>query len=589
MVGGLIHAGISSNALLPPMPMKSSWKHIYPWIKAAVLNLDSVDSLLRQTVEKISVTYNAACLLWVGMEWGSAEAMRIYGTPDAVAQCAGRLGFTFPIRAEAETSSDNSQVVQFHVRALPTWLLDQQHSPRLMQIETGDLVVPVISRGVISETPAREVTAVTNPLQFVLQLSRSMPNLPLADRIPQSTVGSAPIRPPITSSAIWGWTPEELESIEVICSQMGLAYSALYWRQRLEQSRQQSALIGRISRLLNSTLNPDEIVSRIVAELGYGLQCDRSILVDLRNHPVMILSTWDHPERKLLELEHHPIDQAYWENAIEMFVQGGASYLQIGLDEPEPDPLQDWLQAVGVRSALLVPLFIQEEFFGTVALLSYHHDRIYLLDELQTVRQVADQAAIALTNAQHYQSLWHKKESLQQQNSTLQIEVLRDELTQLMNRRSLEQELERLSTRAVWATQSIFSVIVCDIDYFKLINDAHGHLIGDEVLHALAQRLQSQLRRGTPAYRYGGEEFVIILTETPLDKAIDVAERLRQAISTHAVSTKGGLITATASFGVAQQEVPYDHSAWDVLQRADRALYEAKRQGRDRVYPLKLM
>lgn len=569
--------------------MKSSWKHIYPWIKAAVLNLDTVDSLLRQTVAKISATYDATCLLWVGMEWGSADAMRIYGTPEAVAQCAGHLGFTLPIHVETDFSPDSSQVMQFHVRALPAWLLDQQHSPRLMQIETGDLVVPVMSRGIVLETPAREVAAVSNPLQFVLQLSRSMPNLPLADRIPQSTAfGSAPTCPPLTSSAVWGWTLEELESIEVICSQMGLAYSALYWRQRLEQSRQQAALIGRISRLLNSTLNPDEVVSRIVAELGYGLQCDRSILVDLRKHPVMILSTWDHPERELLPLESHQIEQEYWKNVIEMFVQGGASYLQIGLDELEPDPLQDWLQKIGVRSVLLVPLFIQEEFFGAVALLSYHHDRIYLLDELQTVRQIADQAAIALTNAQHYQSLWHKKESLQQQNSTLKIEVLRDELTQLMNRRSLEQELEQLSTRAVWATQPTFSVIVCDIDYFKLVNDAHGHLIGDEVLYALAQRLQGQLRRGTPAYRYGGEEFVIILTETSLEKAVDVAERLRQAICTHAVSTKEGLIEATASFGVAQQEVPYDQSAWDVLQRADRALYEAKRQGRDRVYPLKL-
>jgi diguanylate cyclase (GGDEF)-like protein len=235
---------------------------------------------------------------------------------------------------------------------------------------------------------------------------------------------------------------------------------------------------------------------------------------------------------------------------------------------------------------LLVPLFIQEEFFGAVALLSYQRDRVYLLDELQTVRQVADQAAIALTNAQHYQSLWRKKEVLLRQNSTLQQEALRDELTQLMNRRALERELEQLSTKAVWMIQPTFSLVICDIDYFKLVNDAHGHLIGDQVLHNLAQRLQSQLRRGTPAYRYGGEEFVVILTETPLSKAIDVADRLRHTIRSTPVQTKIGLIEVTASFGVAQQDAVNDQSAWDVLQRADRALYEAKRQGRDQVQAL---
>ncbi|NJO39484.1 MAG: GGDEF domain-containing protein [Cyanobacteria bacterium CRU_2_1] len=173
------------------------------------------------------------------------------------------------------------------------------------------------------------------------------------------------------------------------------------------------------------------------------------------------------------------------------------------------------------------------------------------------------------------------------QNHSLKQEILRDELTQLMNRRSLERELNQLSTTAIWRIQPIFSVIVCDIDYFKLVNDVYGHLIGDEVLQVLAQRLQGQLRRGTPAYRYGGEEFVVVLTETPLSQAVDVAERLRHTIRSTPIQTKVGLIDITASFGIAQQNISFDSSAWDVLKRADDALYEAKRQGRDRVYVLK--
>lgn len=582
--------------------MKPTWKHIYSWIKTAVLNLESVDCFFSQIVEKIAATYDTDCLLWVGLEWGSADALRVFGTVETVNRFAPHLGVipvVTPVNLD-ESLPDLSfdrpvdrladrqlGVQQFRPRSLPTWLLDQQNSPRLMQLETGELIVPVTFRGTTPDAESRTMAG-GSVVQFLLQLNRSASNsadlITIIDSPPYLSTGIAHQTALQTVATIYGWTSEEIESIEVIGSQIGLAYSALYWRQRLEQSRQQAALVGRISRLLNSTLNPDEILGRIVAELGYGLQCDRSILVDLRLHPVNILAVWDHPDRKLDPLQQHQIDRDYWQNVIEMFMQGGASYLQVSLNDLNSDPLQDWLSEIGVMSVLLVPLFIQEEFFGAVALLSYLEERIYLLDELQTVRQVADQAAIALTNAQHYQSLWRKKETLLQQNNTLQQEVLRDELTQLMNRRSLEREMEQLSTKTVWRIQPPFSIIVCDIDYFKLINDIHGHLIGDEVLCSLAQRLQGQLRRGTAAYRYGGEEFVVILTDTALALAIEVAERLRQAVRSQTVVTKTAELSVTASFGVAQRELSHDQSAWDVLQRADRALYEAKRRGRDQVY-----
>ncbi|NJR40932.1 MAG: sensor domain-containing diguanylate cyclase [Leptolyngbyaceae cyanobacterium CSU_1_4] len=460
----------------------------------------------------------------------------------------------------------------FSPPSLPRWFLDQQYSPQITQLETGDLIIPVTIRGGFLAPTIQELIAVANPLQFVLQLKRpALSTLALGK-----------------GNEIWGWSLEEVDSLEVTCSQLGLAYSALYWRQRLEQSRQQAALIGRISRLLNSTLNPNEIVGRIVAELGHGLNCDRSILVDLRQERVNVLATWDHPERSLLPLQQSQSHQNCWQDVIEMFLQGGASYLEVSLNEPNPDSIQVWLRDIGAHGVLLVPLFIQDDFFGAVALLSYQHPRTYLLDELQTVRHAADQAAIALTNAQHYQSLWHRKEILRLQNNSLRMEIMRDELTQLLNRRALEQELEQLSSSTAWTIQPPFSIIVCDIDHFKRINDTYGHLAGDEVLQTLAQRLQNQLRHETPAYRYGGEEFVIILTETYLEKAAEVAERLRQLIRSHPVQSKAGSIQFTASFGTAQQDPRGDRSAWDVLQRADAALYEAKRRGRDRVESLDL-
>lgn len=548
--------------------------------------------LLRQILGMLATTYHAEGLLWAGLATGVSDSLQVYATSGALTVFDGLTDVDPSSVVPACDDGDaycGQGVWQFYPQSLPAWLLEQQHSPQLIQLQTGDLIVPVASRGILDQADFMGIRPVPSPLQFVLQLRRSPDGASTSELHQTLTFSSGVVTQTDvhrSMTTIKGWTAEELETIEVVCSQLGLAYSALYWRQRLEQSRRQAALVGRIARLLNSSLNPDEIVGRIVAELGQGLQCDRSILVDLRYNSVNILAIWDHPDQHLAPLQNRQVNPALWRNVVDMFLQGGASYLQVALTDDDPDPLLDWMQEVGAQSVLMVPLFTQEEFFGTVALLSYPKERTYQLDELQTVRQVADQAAIALTNAQHYQSLWHKQEVLRIQNKSLQREVIRDELTQLLNRRSLERELEQLSTRSAWAIQSTFSMIVCDIDYFKLVNDTHGHRVGDEVLETLAQRLQKQLRKETAAYRYGGEEFVIILTDTDLSKAIDVAERLRQAIRSIPIKTSAGAVEITASFGVAQQDSTKDHEAWDVLHRADQALYEAKRQGRDRVKAL---
>lgn len=533
------------------------------------------------------MTYRADCLIWAGLEAGpKAEALRVYTTPRATQQLQQSSYFTplpldTPSTLQAPQPKWHHLIRLFQPLALPQWVQDQQQTPKIVQLTTGDLILPAAS----GDHAALPTMA---SLRLIIQLQR-----PATRRSPDSQLPIPPFRFDFAAAAkphsgdvytgMTHWSPAEIFSLEVIGSQLNLAYSALYWRQRLEQSRHQTALMGRITQLLNSSLNPDEVVKRIVAELGQGLQCDRSVLLDLRSYPIRILATWDDPVQPLPDLPDSLRERQQWLDVVEMFTLGGASYLELDLSENGSGALQDQLRQHGIASALMVPLFIQEEFFGGVLLLSYQPTHAYPIDQLQTVRQVADQAAIALTNAQHYQSLWSKQEALRIQNNSLQLEIIQDELTHLLNRRSLEHELDELSTPALWALQPIFAIIVCDIDYFKLVNDTHGHLIGDEVLYGLAQRIQQQLRQGTSAYRYGGEEFVVILTETSVKGAMGVAERLRSVVRSAPFETKVGPLKITASFGVAQQDPQQDETARNVLQRADRALYEAKRQGRDRV------
>jgi diguanylate cyclase (GGDEF)-like protein len=574
------------------MSTQSTWKQVYPSIKTAVVYLESIELLLTQTVKTLATIYQADCLLWAGLETGSPDSFQVYATSGVRQVVTGRAvqqslsPRELVLKDDLSSKDSFPEVWQIYPEALPEWLIAQQQIPQVTQLETSELIIPATHNGLLSadfkanssiEAIAPRVGSVCS-LQLVLLLSRSLPS--------QAVEASLDTTAPDASAAFQGWSSAEIESLEIICSQLALAYSALYGQQRLEQARQLASLVGRIVHLLNSNLNPDEIVGRIVAELGQGLNCDRCILIDLRSTPPSILAAWEHPDQDLPPLDQRQVDLTRWQSVIDVFIQDGVSYLEVEQNEVNPDPLQDWLHAVGAVSSLIVPLFIQAEFFGAVSLLSYQPGKVYQLDELQTIRQVADQTAIALTSAQHYQSLWHKQEALRMQNNSVQLEIVRDDLTQLMNRRSLERELEQFSTKAVWAVQENFCVIILDIDYFKLVNDTYGHSVGDEVLQHLARRLQRQLRKETAIYRYDGEEFVVLLAETTLTEAVDVAERLRQAIRAAPMKTSAGEIKITASFGIAQQNSAQDRNAWDVLQRANRALDNAKRQGRDRVKTL---
>ncbi len=153
-----------------------------------------------------------------------------------------------------------------------------------------------------------------------------------------------------------------------------------------------------------------------------------------------------------------------------------------------------------------------------------------------------------------------------------------DHLTGLANRRRFERQLEREVARTARHGRP-FSLITIDIDHFKQVNDTYGHEAGDEAIKTLARVLQQGTRGIDLAARIGGEEFAVILTETNLSGAVEVAERLRVTLKSIEIQPVGQI---AASFGVA--ECPSQaETARELVTRADAALYEAKREGRDRV------
>lgn len=164
-----------------------------------------------------------------------------------------------------------------------------------------------------------------------------------------------------------------------------------------------------------------------------------------------------------------------------------------------------------------------------------------------------------------------------------QKEAQTDALTGLANRRGLEKvfELERIRAKQNMVP---FSVILMDIDHFKKVNDAYGHLVGDSLLKGIARILTQYLRRNDVAARFGGEEFLVVLPETDIDGASTVAKKIQKALSRKEwkVKESGKRIGAvTVSMGVAKYTMNEPQEA--LVKRADDALYQAKRSGRNQI------
>jgi diguanylate cyclase (GGDEF)-like protein len=170
---------------------------------------------------------------------------------------------------------------------------------------------------------------------------------------------------------------------------------------------------------------------------------------------------------------------------------------------------------------------------------------------------------------------------LQQLNEELARQAQTDALTGLYNRRAFYEAVNRERERCARYGHPL-SIILLDLDHFKSFNDKYGHLVGDQALCHFADVLSATLRSSDVAARYGGEEFVVLAPETDLAAGLQLAERLRAALRQSPLVSDGEAIPITASMGLTMLQDGDDVNT--LLSRADRALYQAKAQGRDRIF-----
>jgi diguanylate cyclase (GGDEF)-like protein len=227
----------------------------------------------------------------------------------------------------------------------------------------------------------------------------------------------------------------------------------------------------------------------------------------------------------------------------------------------------------GCHSMLLLPLMRKGELVGSLNMASSIAERFAVDRSTDFVERLADIFSICLENALNHERL--------------NLIGLTDPLTGIFNRRYLETRCQE-EIANVRRHRSPLCAMFLDIDKFKRINDNYGHIMGDEVLRKVATLIKSELRSNDVLARYGGEEFVVLLPQTGLQHACEIAERIRCAIAAHPFRFDGrNELQVTISIGVAQIPAEPEGTDLDIVHKllsdADEALYLAKESGRNKV------
>ena len=236
----------------------------------------------------------------------------------------------------------------------------------------------------------------------------------------------------------------------------------------------------------------------------------------------------------------------------------------------------DFLMAGQVKTELIVSIYQQDSFWGTLIAHHYQSHHSWSTDEIKLLSELVEQLEIAIQQSQLYQKLDTAYQELQRLANT-------DSLTDVANRRQFDQYInqEWLRTKR---EQEYLSLIMCDVDYFKLYNDFYGHPLGDVCLQKIAKILSESIKRPADLVaRYGGEEFAIILPYTNLEGAVNVAQQIQQAIDDLKIPHIQSQVRQqiTLSMGIVSIIPDDNFTVNDLIIAADKALYVAKANGRN--------
>jgi diguanylate cyclase (GGDEF)-like protein len=324
------------------------------------------------------------------------------------------------------------------------------------------------------------------------------------------------------------------------------------------RERRLAETLRTVANTLSTTLELSEVLARLLESLNHLIEYDRAMVLMRRDEAFEVAAARSQDGEILAGRSFDRKGYAALDEILE--ARRPLTLDEIPKEHRSRYPLGDKPN----MSWMGVPLLRGMEVTG-VLILTDERRGAYSAYDAEIAFTFAGQAAIALENAR----LFGEVERL----------AVIDELTGVYNRRAFFDLAQREFQRAL-RYQTPLAAIMIDLDNFKAVNDTRGHSAGDEVLATIAQRLQGGVRDLDVLGRYGGEEFVILAPQTGLAEACTVADRLRLLVASETVSLACGVIDVTASFGVAAIGAN-DATLSSLLDRADKALYSAKAEGKN--------
>jgi len=348
---------------------------------------------------------------------------------------------------------------------------------------------------------------------------------------------------------------EDFHLLEDVTGRVAVSIEKEYLREQLREREEELSVINRSSTIIASSLDIQEIYGSFIEELKKVIDVSWAAIVRVEKNDIYCLA---------LSYE----GGTPWQVGDKIPMQGTATEWVITHKKAivEPDLSQEnrfttgkhHLQQ-GIRSIAYLPLIAKGEAIGSFIVAS-RQPNAYGQRHVMLLEQLAAQIAMPVENAQLYAKAEEKARL--------------DELTGLFNRRSLDEMIDsEISRHSRYG--GIFSLAILDLDSFKVFNDNYGHLAGDKLLRQVGRIIKGAVRSSDQAFRYGGDEFAVLLPQTTVDAASEVTERVRKKIAT---KVDAGDIPITASIGLASW--PTDgigHT--DIIAAADAALYRAKRSG----------
>lgn len=335
--------------------------------------------------------------------------------------------------------------------------------------------------------------------------------------------------------------------------------------EQLQKSVEREYLINQLLRSLTSSLDFEACLRGAVLPLQSLFNASRAIvrLVSQEAQSLRLVAEHCAPGLAAIGEATLPVEHAEgWEDADYNSVQVISDLSQFS-SSAHPYALQTLAQQHRVQAILCEPLVMQGLWFGDISLQQCDAPRAWLADEQQLLKTIAQQISVVAVNSE-----LHRK---------VQEQSVRDGLTGLFNRRYFEESLQIEFERASRYGQPL-TLVMLDLDYLKKINDQMGHLAGDDAIRKIGEILLQKSRRVDIATRYGGEEFAVILPQTPITGGKAASENWRQAINQCLI----GDHQLSASLGIATFPLHAQTPA-ALIQAADTALYRAKREGRNRV------